>query len=113
MVSRLEVVVNGVGLPPPKEMVPAALENVGSVVQSENTDPVLLTLTTERFSESKAMVASTALTLSPPGTARTVAVNVCPAEKLPLAGETTRSAAYEYAKEAMKKPVITRAFAKN
>jgi hypothetical protein len=80
MFSRFEVLVNGDGLPPPKEIVPAALEKVGSVVQRLNTEPVLFTLTTESRSGSNVIDASTAFTLSPPGTARTVAVNVWPEE---------------------------------
>jgi hypothetical protein len=73
---RFEGLVKGAGLPPPKAIVPAVFENVGSVVQSENTEPVLLTLTTDRRSESKFKVASTALMLSPSGVTLTVVVNV-------------------------------------
>jgi hypothetical protein len=79
METMFEVEVKGDGLPPPSVMVPAALENVGSVVQSENTEPVLLTLTTESRAGSNFSVASTALTFSPlAGAARSVAVKVCP-----------------------------------
>jgi hypothetical protein len=74
-----EVVVNGLGLPPPKEIVPAVLEKVGSVVHREKAEPSLLTLTTDNTDESNAIEASKALMLSPFGTARTVAVNVWPA----------------------------------
>jgi len=64
---RFDWVEKGVGLPPPKVIVPAELEKVGSVVQSENAEPSLLTLTTEKTLGSNFNDASTALTFAPPG----------------------------------------------
>ena len=75
-------------------MVPAVLEKVGSVVQREKADPVLLTLTTDSTLGSYERVASTALMLSPFGTARMVAVKVCPTEYEPVLGTKDKSAAY-------------------
>jgi hypothetical protein len=56
-------------------MVPAVLENVGSVVQSVKTDPVFATETTASFVLSNESFASTALTLFPSGLTWTVIVN--------------------------------------
>ncbi len=75
-VSRVERDEKGVGLPPPNEMVPAVLENVGSVVQSEKTDPVFETFTTDSTVRSNVSDASTALTLSPAGSTMMVVVKV-------------------------------------
>jgi hypothetical protein len=90
---RFERDENGDGLPPPKSIVPAELENVGSVVQSENTEPVFETLETESFVLSKESFASTALTLFPCGFVWMVAVNDWPTEYVPVLGDTATSAA--------------------
>ena len=97
-----EVEVKGVGLPPPNVTVPAALENVGSVVQRENTEPVFPTLTTESTFGSNFSEASTALTLSPFGTAFTTTVKVCPTPYEPLFGLNERSAACAKEKDSVK-----------
>jgi hypothetical protein len=74
-------------------MVPAVLEKVGSVVHREKTDPVLLTLTTDKTAGSKESTASTALILLPPGTALIVALNVWPELYVPVLGDRVKSAA--------------------
>ena len=74
--TKLEVPVNGVGIPPPNLMIPDALEKVGSTVHNEKTEPSLVTLTTESKLGSYLRLASTAFTLCPAGTTRTVAVKV-------------------------------------
>jgi hypothetical protein len=86
----------GVGLPPPNWIVPCVLENVGSVVHSENTEPVFDTETTDNFDVSNVRVASTAFTFFPCGLTRTVALNVCPFVYVPVAGDIRVSAAYVY-----------------
>ena len=65
--KRFERVENGVKLPPPKSIVPAVLEKVGSPVHSENADPVFDTFVTESFVLSKLNFASTAFTTFPCG----------------------------------------------
>ena len=62
-VRRFDFAEKGVGLPPPKVIVPAAFENVGSVVHNEKTDPTFEILTTESVVLSKLNCASTAFTL--------------------------------------------------
>jgi hypothetical protein len=99
----VERILNGVGLPPPKVIVPAVFEKAGSVVQSENAEPVLETFTTDSFVLSNVSDASTALTLSPAGSATMDTVNVCPEEYEPDAGDTRRSAAKARSKEKRKK----------
>ena len=65
--ARFERDENGEGLPPPNSIVPALFENVGSVVQSEKTEPVFEMLTTDKVAGSKEIFASTAFTLAPLG----------------------------------------------
>ena len=88
-----ELAVNGVGLPPPNVIVPAAFENVGSVVHKEKTEPVLPTLTTDKSAGSNFKAASTAFTFSLVGMARTVTVKVWPTPYEPVLGVSERSAA--------------------
>ena len=92
-VTRFDFVVNGDGLPPPKSMVPAEFENVGSVVHSEKTDPVFDNPVTASFVLSKLSLASTAFTLFPCGFVWMVTVNDCPTEYEPVLGEIEISAA--------------------
>lgn len=75
---KFEAAVKGVGLPPPKVMVPALFEKVGSTVQREKAEPSRFTLTTERTVGSNLRVASTALIFAPEGWTRTAAVKFDP-----------------------------------
>jgi hypothetical protein len=92
-VIRFERVLKGVGLPPPRSIVPAVLEKVGSVVQRVNADPVLPTPVTDSFVLSKVSFPSTALMLFDCGFTCIVAVNDCPTEYVPVLGDTATSAA--------------------
>ena len=83
---KFEAAENGVGLPPPKVMVPALFEKDGSTVQSEKAEPSRLTLTTERTVGSNLSVASTALIFAPAGCTLTAAENVCPLVNEPVPG---------------------------